>query len=59
MKAVRSDRLKEIIDSPDNRDKFRKFIITRSAATGQFVNTKGAGTSVTFVVEKSSTTRKS
>lgn len=60
MKALRSDKLKQIIDAPDNRNKFQQFIATRSAATGQFINTKeGTRTSATFVVEKSSVKRKS
>lgn len=51
MKAVKSDRLKDIIATPENREKFRHFIATRSATSGQFVTTKGR-TNVTFVVEK-------
>ena len=58
MKAVKSDRLKEIIGSPENRDKFRRFIATRSATTGQFVTAKGTTTNVTFVVEKSADEKK-
>lgn len=53
MKALRSDKLKQIIDEPDNRNRFQQFIATRSAATGQFVTTKDTRTTLTFVIEKS------
>lgn len=58
MKAVRSDRLNQIIDEPENRNKLQQFLVTRSAKTGQFVNTRGTRT-VTFVVEKTTVTHKS
>lgn len=52
MKAIKSKLLKEIIDLPENKDKFRRFLATRSATSGQFVTTKGTNTNVKFVVEK-------
>jgi hypothetical protein len=52
MKAIKSDRLKEIIDNPQDRDKFRRFIVTRSSSDGSFQTNKGTSTTVEFVVEK-------
>ncbi|RQW83308.1 MAG: hypothetical protein EHM79_16465 [Geobacter sp.] len=53
MKAIKSERLKEIIDVPENRDKFRQFLAVRSSVTGQFVTSKGTRTTVEFVPETS------
>lgn len=54
MKAIKSEKLLGITDTPENREKFRKFIATRSSATGQFVTKNGTNTTVEFVVGKSS-----
>lgn len=58
MKAVKSEKLKRIIALPENRDKFRRFIATRSATSGQFVTTEGTRTTVEFVVEKNAAENK-
>ena len=57
MKAIKSEKLDEITQSPENREKFRKFIATRSSASGQFVTTRGTSTIVEFVVGKSTAAR--
>ncbi|WP_041245578.1 hypothetical protein [Geotalea uraniireducens] len=58
MKAVKSEKLMEITESPENREKFRKFIATRSSTSGQFVTKTGTSTTVEFVVGKSSAAKK-
>jgi hypothetical protein len=55
MKAIKSEKLREITETPENREKFRKFIATRTSTTGQFVTTRGTNTTVEFVVGKTKT----
>ena len=57
MKAVKSEKLMEITEKPEDREKFRKFIATRILTTGQFVTKKGENTTAVFVVGKSSEVR--
>ncbi len=56
MKAVKSEKLKEIINLPENKDKFRQFLVVRSSASGRFNTTSGTSTTVKFVDEKTSKT---
>ena len=53
MKAVKSEKLAEIINDPENRNRFRKFMVTRCSSNGRFITSKGI-TTAEFIVGKPS-----